>query len=121
MTRRNKDIGDWGESIAASYIEKQGFTVLERNFRTPYGELDIIAQNGEVLVIVEVKTRTSTKFGHPESAITEAKMAHMQSAVEFYLTTLPCMPGEIRLDVISISAKPGTIEYDVEWFENVTG
>ena len=60
MTRYKKEIGAWGESIAADWLAEQGCQILARNIRTPYGEIDIIAQQGDVIIFVEVKTLTSS-------------------------------------------------------------
>ena len=73
MTDQRKKLGDRGEDAAAAYLERSGMTVVERNWRCPTGEIDIVALEGETLVLCEVKTRRSTKKGTPEDAVTPAK------------------------------------------------
>mgnify|MGYP001221276513 FL=1 len=117
---RNQLVGEWGEGVAASFLAGKGFEIIDRNFRTPFGEIDLIVQKEGLIVLVEVKTRTSKKFGMPENAITLLKKSHMRDSAEYYLGTLSCDPTEVRADVISILAKPDLSEYHLEWFENAT-
>jgi putative endonuclease len=113
--KHNQRVGTWGEEIAAEYLAQHGFDIVTRNARTPYGEIDIIARQGETVVFVEVKTRTSDKMGLPEDSITTRKRQHMLSAAEHY-----AMEHEIdhwQIDVISIERNPGT-EPKITHFEN---
>ncbi len=76
-----KQIGDRGEKLAAMYLENRGYMILERNYRFERAEVDIVAFKEHEIVFVEVKLRTSLKFGHPEDAVTEAKTAaNLQSS-----------------------------------------
>jgi putative endonuclease len=71
------ELGRRGEKLAAEYLTTSGFRVVARNWRCPVGEIDIVAYDGAVLVIVEVKTRTTAAFGHPFEAITPAKLRRL--------------------------------------------
>ena len=73
MTDRKQKIGKTGESIAVRYLRKQGYRIVEQNFRSKAGEIDIIAREKQSLVFVEVKTRSSRSFGSPKWAITPKK------------------------------------------------
>ena len=84
MSGRNQSIGAWGEQVAASYLGEQGYSLLARNVRTPYGEIDIVAGKDGVTVFIEVKTRTSNSLGPPEISVTPRKQAHMLAAAEHY-------------------------------------
>ena len=111
----NQRIGKWGEDTAAEYLVQRGCEIVERNARTPYGEIDIIARQGEFILFVEVKTRTSNKMGLPEESITARKREHMLNAAQHY-----AMEHEIdhwQIDVISIEGKPGK-EPRITYFEN---
>jgi putative endonuclease len=113
--KHNQRVGTWGEEIAAEYLTGQGFEIVTRNARTPYGEIDIIARQGETVVFLEVKTRTSDKMGLPEDSITARKRQHMLSAAEHY-----AMESEIdhwQIDVIAIEGKPG-VKPKITHFEN---
>jgi putative endonuclease len=102
MARQKQTFGSWGEQAAAGFLEKLGYVILERNVRTQYGEIDLIARQAAILVFVEVKTRSSTEFGYPEESITATKQQHMQDAAQDYLQSHPELDGEWRVDVVSI-------------------
>lgn len=110
-------MGRWGENVAAQFFIQRGFSILAHNVRTPHGEIDIIAQQGSLIVFVEVKTRSSTAFGHPETSITPRKQAHMLAAAQFYLQTHPELSGDWRVDVIAIQ-RCGGQPPEIVHFEN---
>ena len=78
MTKYKKEIGAWGEGIAADWLAEHGYQIVARNVRTPYGEIDIIAQQGDVTIFVEVKTLTSSANFFPETNITPETTAHAE-------------------------------------------
>jgi putative endonuclease len=105
MSDRNQKIGGWGESVAAEYLEKHGYAVIARNVRTPYGEIDIVAEKDGFTIFVEVKTRTSSSLGPPEISVTPRKQEHMLAAAKHYT-----QENEIdhwQIDVIAVEGKPG--------------
>ena len=102
MSNKNINLGKWGESIAADYIENNGYKILEKNFRTEYGEIDVIAEKEGVIVFVEVKTRTGKQYGHPEGAITPQKSLHMLESAQAYIQGHSDSAMEWRIDVIAI-------------------
>lgn len=110
MSQSRQELGRWGEAHAADYLQQQGYTVIARNVRTPYGEIDLIVQQkseGETIaVFVEVKTRTSKTFGYPEEAITPRKRLNLISAVQHYLQEHPDLVMNWRIDVIAIERYP---------------
>ena len=110
MSQSRQDLGRWGEAHAADYLQQQGYTVIARNVRTPYGEIDLIVQQkseGETIaVFVEVKTRTSKTFGYPEEAITPRKQLNLVSAAQHYLQEHPDLDKNWRIDVIAIERYP---------------
>ncbi|WP_426520774.1 YraN family protein [Diaminobutyricibacter sp. McL0618] len=107
------DLGRRGEDIAATWLEQRGMAVIERNWRCSAGEIDIILREGTTTVFAEVKTRTSTAFGHPFEAITAVKAGRLRRLAAEWCRANPT-PGEIRIDVIAIldawSPRP-TIEH----------
>jgi putative endonuclease len=117
---KNQLIGQWGEKIAEKFFEEKGYVVIERNFRTPYGELDLIVRNLEGIVFVEVKTRTSDTFGFPETAITKIKKSHMIQSAEAFMQSYAEISSGWRIDVLAIQGRPGGKNISIEWFENVT-
>ncbi len=116
MSRQS--LGRWGEAIAAEYLTERGYTILERNARTPYGELDLVASQGEALVFFEVKTRASRSLGPPEISVTAIKQAHLLSAAKAYLQERPHLQYDWRIDVIAVLRLPGQPP-QIEHFENI--
>ena len=97
-----RELGQQGEEIAVHYLQKEGYRILTRNFRTRDGELDIICRKDDVLIFVEVKTRRSELFGSAEEAITPKKIEHIRRVALHYLTNHQTQHKEIRFDVITI-------------------
>ena len=114
MKGTRKRLGDVGEEIAARELARRGYTVRERNWRCPEGELDIVAEQGDVLVLAEVRTRRGDRFGTPEESITPAKRAHLIASAQAYLQahSLDC---DWRIDVVAVemSARGELLRVDV--------
>lgn len=100
-------LGGQGEEIAAVYLQNRGYKILQRNFRSRYGEIDIICVHGQAIVFVEVKTRTSSQFGSPEESVTRTKQQHIHQAAFSFLEGYPHHFKEIRFDVIGIFMEDG--------------
>jgi putative endonuclease len=115
-----KQFGRWGEEMAASYLERKGYTVCSRNVRTAHGEIDILASKDSALIFVEVKTRSSHTFAYPEESVTLRKQAHLLSAAQDYLQAHPESCESWQFDVIAIERKPGG-KTEIYHFENVIG
>ncbi len=98
----NKTTGNTGEEMAAAYLARKGFTILERNWRFRHWEVDIIASRNGFLHFVEVKTRTSLRYGHPEESITRDKMKNLRNAAEEYQYQHPDWKY-IQFNVIAIT------------------
>lgn len=97
-----KTLGAKGEDLAAKFLQEQGYNILERNYHTRYGEIDIICTHQKSIVFVEVKSRRSFKYGRPEEAITSSKIAHIRKASLYYLSKSSSYYEEIRFDVIAV-------------------
>ena len=111
----NLSLGKQGEEIAADFLKKKGMKILERNFRTPFGEIDVITEKNRKLHFVEVKTRRSTKFGKPFEAVNRAKLNHITHSIEFYLKG---KDADFEIDVISVLIKENG-EKEIEYIKNV--
>lgn len=110
MSRHNIIIGNAGENKAVDYLIKKGYIILERNFRTPYGEIDIIAQKDGLTIFCEVKTRSSAKYGLGREAITKSKLSHMLKSAEYYIYNLELDDDTpIRFDVIEITLNTNSL------------
>ncbi len=118
MKSNRQRIGIWGEQLAAEKLRSAGYEILEQNYRTPYGELDLIARKGDLYLFIEVKTRTSRAFGLPEAALTRRKREHILQSIEHYLQEHPEIDCDWRVDVFAIQGKPGASDLEVVWFVN---
>ena len=104
MNRRQ--LGKTGEQIAADYLFQNGYTILEKNFRSGrFGEIDIIAEEGSCICFIEVKTRTSDLFGAPSEAVDYNKRQKIRSLAWIYLKQKRMGEREIRFDVVEIIAR----------------
>ena len=101
--------GNLGEQLAASHLERLGISVLERNYRCRAGEIDLVAQDGEELVFVEVRTRTSTAFGLPEDSITPRKQRKLAECALSYLAAHTAHGRPWRIDVIAVQLDRGRV------------
>jgi putative endonuclease len=103
-------LGRYGEELAARHLQQRGLTVLARNVRTPDGELDIVAQEGDELVFVEVKTRRGDDETAPDTAVTDAKLARLERLAEAYVADRGLSDSPWRVDVISlVIARNGSV------------
>ncbi len=102
MTRERLSLGQWGEDLAVRYLRRRGMKILERNFRTPVGEIDIIARQGKNLVFVEVKTRRSRAFGTPQEAVGPTKQRQILRTAQWYLGEGRGRGLQPRFDVLAV-------------------
>ncbi len=108
MDARRK-LGNKGEELAAHFLEDLGYKVIDRQYRTRFGEIDLVARDGHELVFVEVKTRTNLAFGHPEEAVHSQKLSRMVRAGEMYLEKHRLESYSYRYDVIAITWVDGEV------------
>jgi putative endonuclease len=99
-------LGRWGEQKAVDHLVGQGMEIVDRNWRCPLGELDIVAYDGSTLVMVEVKTRTSETFGSPVEAVTPSKAARLRQLASQWLSEHGDRPLEVRIDVVGVLVPP---------------
>jgi putative endonuclease len=98
------ELGRRGEALAAEYLVQHGCELVERNWRCAQGEIDIVVRDGDELVFVEVKTRSSTGFGHPLEAITVSKLARLRRLAAAWCAAHPGRHGLVRIDAVAIVA-----------------
>jgi len=106
VVRAKDALGRMGEEVAARHLESEGFVVLERNWRCSEGELDILARDGDTLVVCEVKTRSSTRYGSPFEAITERKLHRLERLGMRWMRERGVRPTRMRVDIVSVLAPP---------------
>jgi putative endonuclease len=107
-----KPLGRKGERLAASYFRERGWEILERNYRTRLGEIDLIGRDHGTLVFVEVKTRTVTDFARPDESVTQRKQAKLRRLVEEYLVKHNLESSDVRCDVLGITLSERRPEFD---------
>jgi putative endonuclease len=104
-------LGRWGEDLAVRHLEAEGLEMVARNWRCREGELDLVARDSGVLVFVEVKTRTSARFGVPAEAVTPHKAARIRRLSQRWLAEVrPPYAAELRFDVVSVLRTAGLPE-----------
>ncbi|MCH8800285.1 MAG: YraN family protein [Chloroflexi bacterium] len=114
-------LGRWGEKHARRYLEGKGYTVSETNYRSRWGEVDIVSRLGEELVFVEVKTRRGIAFGTPEESITAAKSQRLIATAQDYLQKNGLEQSRWRIDLISIHLDETGKLLEVNHLENAVG
>jgi putative endonuclease len=115
---RRRRFGDFGERVAASHLEAKGYEILERNWSTREGEIDLIASRGSDLVFVEVRSRQGRSFGLPEESITGRKASHVRAAAAAYTQLHPEAPANQRIDVVVLELDVKGRVMRVEQIEN---
>ena len=118
MGRERKMTGAAGEKIASAYLKKLGYRILESNFRTPFGEIDIVARLGRIIVFVEVKSRATSSFGPPYLSVTKSKERHIVKNALFYLKRLKISNADWRIDIVSVKLNHERELENVEVIEN---
>jgi putative endonuclease len=103
MKDPRRQLGDHGEDLAAAALKRQGYKILERNYVTPLGEIDLIARQGKTVVIVEVKTRKSARFGTPQESVSAAKQARLRRLAAYYLKDRRLTGAMVRFDVVAVT------------------
>lgn len=113
-----RELGSWGEAAAARFLEGRGYSIRETNYRCREGEIDIVAEKGDSLVFVEVRTKRSLRFGTPEESVTAAKKEKLSNAALHYVATHTGLPAQWRVDVVAVEAGPGGEVRRLEHIEN---
>ncbi len=113
----NQNIGKIGEDLAADFLIKKGYQILERNYRFSHGEIDIVAKQNETLIFVEVKTRNNLEYGEPEYAITKNKQRQIRKMANLYLYDKNIEEMDCRIDVVAILLK-GKGKHVINHIEN---
>jgi len=123
MTLKSQRFGRKNEQLAIDFLKRRGYRIIERNFRTPVGEVDIIAAEGDTIVFVEVKARRSGRYGHPKFAVTPGKQRHLSMAALTYLKQTRNIGTRARFDVVTVryAGDMPTVEHVKNAFELAYG
>lgn len=113
-----------GEDLAVEFLRKKGYKIIDRNFRRGYGEIDIIAIEDlgkeKTLIFVEVKTRSSTKFGSPFEAILFWKLKSLVRTAQFYKLIHSNLPDSLRIDAVAVTLSPNDSVENIEHIKNIS-
>jgi putative endonuclease len=104
---RRQELGRFGEAYAARHLVEHGMVLLDRNWRCDSGEIDLVLRDGRVLVVCEVKTRSSTAYGSPLEAVTQVKAARLRRLAARWLVEHRLRPDDVRIDLVGVLALPG--------------
>ena len=99
---RNQALGAYGERLAADHLRSLGLVILDRNWTCRHGEIDIVARDGDTLVVCEVKTRTSTSHGTALEAVSGHKMLRLRRSLSAWLEIHQVSPAGVRIDVVTV-------------------
>ena len=120
MFGSNLSQGKFGEDLAAEFLKKKGFKIVDRNFRIRGGEIDIVAIHEDTLVFIEVKTRSSHEFGTPLEAITYWKLKALVKTAQFYKLSRPKLPDAMRIDAVSVMLDRDNNPTEIELVSNIS-
>jgi putative endonuclease len=116
MKFENREVGRLGEEAAEKYLIERGFEIIERNWGNKFGEIDIIARDGEKLVFVEVKTKRGLQFGTPEEMFSPGKKRKVKRMATMYLKgrEVPC-----RIDMVAVELGQTNEILEIRYYDNV--
>lgn len=107
--RQTSKFGHLAEDFAASFLSSKGYKIIERNFRSRFGEIDIIAIKDNKLIFIEVKARWSDRFGKPVEAVTPQKIWKIRKTAEYFSLLNPKLPESLRIEVVAIEIREGKV------------
>ncbi|WP_353777279.1 YraN family protein [Winogradskyella sp. 3972H.M.0a.05] len=112
---KHTELGKKGEQLAVNFLVEKGYDILERNYRFDKAEVDIIAQQGEILAIIEVKTRSTSDFGNPQDFVKPKQIKNLIKAVDEYVN-VNSLDVEVRFDIIAIVKQNN--DFEIEHLED---
>jgi len=113
MTEKTKKLGERGEALAAAFLEKKGYKILFRNYKCSYGEIDIIAKHKKIISFIEVKTRSTTKYGPPQDAVIPSKQAKISRVALEFIQRYKMENRSARFDVVAVQFLPDGCEVNL--------
>jgi putative endonuclease len=118
---KRQETGHLGEQLAAGFLQKRGYRIVQTNYRCPEGEVDIVARRKDCLIFVEVRTKRSQEFGSPEESITMAKMDKLRRVAAHYRQAHDDSPASWRIDVVAVELDRQNRPRRIEHIENAVG
>lgn len=118
MKKYNKLIGDYGEDCATKYLISNGYEILERNYKCPLGEIDIICFKDNILSFVEVKSRFNFSYGLPREAVNFKKKQKIKAISSWYIMNSKIEDVNIEYDIVEVYLDDNNVEYKIEFIRN---
>jgi len=112
-------VGQQGEQVAADYLTAKGYEILDRNYHSRFGEVDLVTEKNRCIVFVEVKTRTNDSYGLPEESVTPEKLAKIYDTALLWLQDHPDLPDDWRVDAIAVMMDKTMTPNDIQHFINI--
>ncbi len=119
MSLYQKNLGKIGEDLALDYLKSHRFSILEKNFHSKFGEIDIIAEKNRCLFFIEVKTRSNLNHGAPYEAVNKRKIYHIKKVAQYYLLKNTYSDYKLKIGVFSILIEKGKV--DLKFWGNIEG
>ncbi len=113
MSKEHLNLGKYGEELAVSLLKEQGYKIIARNYKSQFGEIDIIARDKETICFVEVKTRRSERFGLPQEAVSSFKQRQIAKCALVFLKERGLLDKKARFDVVSINYSQNNPQTDL--------
>ncbi len=107
MSKERVSLGRYGEQLALEALEKAGYTRVQSNYRCPFGEIDLIARDGETLVFIEIKSRSGSNLAEAKEAVTPRKQKRIARVALHYMKSRGCMETRARFDVVAVGFGEG--------------
>ena len=117
----NRRLGIDGENMACDFLQKRGYKIIDRNYRTRRGEIDIIAEKDKTIIFVEVKARKNIRMGNGAESVTNEKIRHMVYAINMYLYQNRLEDRNVRLDAIEINGSTKDCHFRINHIKNILG
>jgi len=114
MEKYNKVVGNFGEQCAISFLQKQNYKIIDKNFRCNFGEIDIIGTDKDCLCFIEVKARTTCKYGRPSNAVNYTKRSHLINCAKFYIMKKRLGNYKARFDIVEVFLKNDDNKIEME-------
>ncbi|MBD3184020.1 YraN family protein [Candidatus Poribacteria bacterium] len=118
MLNLRKRLGEKGESVAAKFLKRKGYSIIEKNFSCKLGEIDIIAEKDNTIIFTEVRTKNTDEFGTPQESITPNKIKHISRVALYYIKANKLFKRSCRFDVIAVNYANNFKKPSVEHIEN---
>ncbi len=113
MTKERIALGQLGEDLAFKEVKRLGYKEIERNYRCPLGEVDLIAKDGDTLVFIEIKTRKGRSLAYAKEAVNDRKKRQISRVALTYMKNRKCFGAKARFDVVAVSLSGGKPELEV--------